>query len=288
MIKYTQWGKHLRIGNFWFLWNTLNHICEKTGHELVLPEYFAWEHMNYPPIIDNNKDFDELFHFRTTAFSKEELDWTINWFNERKDKVINVNLGANCQSALWWEDSDYVLDKMQFKAESIEDVLFKYEHILANGRETIGVGVRLGDFLGHNCFYQIPFNWYLDAIKSKFDNWENYNILIMSDDIEKAKTLFKGDNIYFAEPNGTHTHADNFKHYHSSKAMEQFILGTLCNHMIIGNSTFSWHQAYYVDKFNNGRVIHSNRNLDNECLKQFYNPDYYPKNWEIHEIKKGD
>jgi len=71
MIKYTQWGKHLRIGNFWFLWNTLNHICEKTGHELVLPEYFAWEHMNYPPIIDNNKDFDELFHFRTTALVKK-------------------------------------------------------------------------------------------------------------------------------------------------------------------------------------------------------------------------
>lgn len=98
------------------------------------------------------------------------------------------------------------------------------------------------------------------------------------------KSLWHDKGFYFAEPNGTHTHAENFKYYHQNP-MEQFILGTLMDGMVIGNSTFSWWQGWYVH--NKGyKVIHSGKNLSEAGEREFgVNNDYYPKSWILHEIK---
>ena len=281
MIKYIEWGKHIRWGNFNYLWNTMNYISKKTGHEIRLPDYFAWKYLEKPPIIDNSKDYDELFHFRQTNYTPEELEWTVNWFNERKDKVININLGSNCQSEKWWkEEEEYILERIKIKEEEKQKVKEKYSDVFT--KPVIGIGLRLGDFVNHGCFYQIPYKWYVEALKVNFPDYKDYNILVMSDDIETAKIIFRKEDFMYAEPNGTHTHADGFKHYHKDP-FEQFILGTLCSHMVIGSSTFSWHQAYNVNKFNGGKIVHSGKNLQGECLKTFYNPDYYPENWIKYE-----
>lgn len=52
-------------------------------------------------------------------------------------------------------------------------------------------------------------------------------------------------------------------------------------------STFTWWNMWYVKNFNNGKVVHSGKNLSEYGEKQFgVNNDYYPNNWTIHEIKE--
>ncbi len=285
MIVYKDWGKHLRLGNFWFNLMALNCICKKTGHTLALPPYFAWNYMRHSPMIDNGIQQEELFHFRTNTWSREEQDWLYDFFSSKKDSIININLGGNNQSELWFQDElEYIKEMAKFTPNAIADICKKYSHILGNGRKTIGIGVRRGDFVGHGVFYQIPLSWYTEALEANFPDWRDYNILFFSDHIEECKELFHGDNFYFAEPNGTHTHAENFKYYHQNP-MEQFILGTLCDGGFIGgNSTFTWWQMWYVH--NNGyKVVHSGRNLSDSGEKEFgVNQDYYPKSWTCHPI----
>lgn len=286
MILYKEWGQHLRLGNYLFNYFSLLNICKETGHELVLPDYFAWKYLEYSPIIDKGINQDELFHFRTNEYSRNEQDWLYLFFKQKIDKAININLGGNNQSELWFQDNlEYIKTMAKIKHSAVNAVKEKYAHVFTNNKKVIGIGIRRGDFVNHGCFYQIPLNWYLDALNYNFPNWkENYNILFFSDHIEEIKNIFTGsDNFYFAEPNGTHTHAENFKYYHQDP-MEQFILGTICDHFIGGSSTFTWWQMWYVKTFNNGTVIHSGKNLTGECLKTFYNPNYYPENWTLYKL----
>lgn len=285
MIVYKDWGKHIRFGNWWFNYAALLCISKRTTNPIALPEYHAWPYMKHPPIIDDGLVPRETFPFRTNTFSREEMDWLYGHFVINNDNVININIGPNNQSEKWFLDElDYVKEMIQFNPDCVNNIREKYAHILGNGKPTIGIGVRRGDFVGHGVFYQIPLEWYLEALEQKFPDWKNCNILFFSDNIDELKTRFIGKNFYFAEPNGTHTHAENFRFYHQNP-MEQFILGTLCDHFIGGNSTFSWWQMWYVKNFNGGKVVHCGRNLSDAGEKEFgKNLDYYPTDWVIHPI----
>lgn len=279
MITYKDWGKHLRLGNFLFLYNELNYIHKQTGIDFSLPDYYLWKYLESPPLLDDGISYQEVFHFKSHVPNQEEKQYILDFFNKRKDINVNINLGSNCQSELWWEEEkQYVLSKLKIKQDYIEFIKNKYKRFLE--KPCIGIGVRLGDFLGHGVFYQIPFDWYEKALNNFFPNWKNeYNVIVFSDHIEHAKQIFNNKGWFFAEPNGTHTHANNFRDYHNDP-MEQFTLGTLMSHFIIGNSTFSWHQAYYVDNFNKGTIIHTGKNLSQRGELEFgTNPDFYPKNW---------
>ena len=56
MIKYIEWGQHLRWGNFCFLYAGLCNIADRSGNQLELPDYFAWKYFKEPPIINNDKN----------------------------------------------------------------------------------------------------------------------------------------------------------------------------------------------------------------------------------------
>lgn len=286
MIVYKDWGKHLRFGNWWFNYAALLTIAKRTDHVLTLPKYHAWDYMNYPPALDTDlQKEDELFPFPTNLYSQGAKDYLYSYFSDRKDKVININLGANNQSEKWFLDEvDYVKEHLRFNESALVSISKKYEHILNNGKQTIGIGIRRGDFVGHGVFFQIPLEWYTNVLEAQFPDWRNCNVLFFSDHIEEIKTRFIAKNFFFAEPNGTHTHAENFKYYHNNP-MEQFILGTLCDHFIGGNSTFSWWQMWYVKNFNNGKVVHCGKNLSDAGEKDHgKNPDYYPDSWTLHKI----
>ena len=287
MIKYIEWGQHIRLGNWLFLYAGLCNITNKSGNSLELPDYFAWKYMQEPPIINNDKNYEELFHFLGNEPINERLNKYVDYFTENRDKIVNVNLGSHLQSEQWFINNvDYIKTKLLIKTEEINKVKEKYKHLF--NRPTIGIGIRRGDFVRHGVFYQIPEYWYEKALKSNFPNWNEYNIVLFSDDIEWCKNYYAGSNIrpfmHFAEPNNTHLHTDGFKHYHKDP-MEQFILSTLMDNYILGSSTFSWWAGWYVKNFNSGKVIHCGKNLSIKGEKEFgINNDYYPKNWVLNEI----
>jgi hypothetical protein len=283
MIKYNEWGKHLRLGNWLFLYTGLSSISKQSNNGLIFPAHFMWDYFENPPFTTENKEFDELFHFKSLPYSEELKKEYVNYFTENNLKIINVNLGSHLQTEKWFvEDIEYIKNILKIKQNKIDIVKEKYKHFF--NKPTIGIGIRRGDFVNHGVFYQIPEKWYLEALEKNF-NKENYNTIVFSDDIEWCKKYYKNENFMYAEANNTHLHTDGFKHYHKDP-MEQFILASQMENFIGGSSTFSWWNMWYVKNFNNGKVVHSGKNLSKYGEKQFgVNNDYYPDNWVLHEIK---
>jgi hypothetical protein len=283
MVKYIDWGKHIRLGNWLFLYAGLQSILKDVGNPLAVPPYFLWKYLQNPPFITDNDSYGEVFHIRQTHYSPEEKQYMKQFFRDKANSAaVNINLGGHLQSEKWFiEDIDYIKEKLALKPEEISKVREKYAPFFM--RKTIGVGIRRGDFVNHGCFYQIPEDWYRRAIEAEFQDWREYNIIVFSDDIDWCKKYYAGTGMLFAESNNTHTHADNFKHYHNDP-MEQFILGTQMDNFVGGSSTFTWWQMWYVKNFNNGKVVHSGKNLIGKCAQDHFNPDYYPDNWTLHNI----
>jgi len=282
MILYKLWGQHLRLGNWLFLYSGLSSFIKDTNNSLYLPKYFLWDYLENKPEIDNGIDGYSDFTFRQTNYSNEEKKYLIDYFKDNENSKINVGISSNLQSEKWFiENLDYIKNCLKFEDSKINEVKYKYSNFF--DKLTIGVGIRRGDFVNHNCFYQIPDDWYIKTLKEEFPDYQNYNVIIFSDDIDWCKDYYRNENFLFSEPNNTHTHSDNFKHYHNNP-MEQFILGTLCDNFIGGSSTFSWWQMWYVKNFNNGKVFHCGENLIGSCTRDYYNPDYYPNNWVLKQI----
>lgn len=282
MLKFNDWGKHLRLGNWLFLYSGLRYFAKHSENDIELPNYFLWDYLKNPPKVNNDTNYDVEFTFRQTNYSEDEKNFINNLFTNNNNKTINIQISSNLQSEKWFSDDfDYVKSCLEIRDDKINEVREKYKSFL--DKPTIGIGVRRGDFVNHNCFYQIPETWYENTLKKEFPDYKNYNVIIFSDDIEWCKIYFKDSGFLFAEPNNTHTHTNNFKNYHNNP-MDQFILGILCDNFIGGSSTFSWWQMWYVKNFNNGKVFHSGKNLIGKCGETYYNPDYYPENWGLNEI----
>lgn len=283
MIKYNEWGKHIRLGNFMFLYAGIQSIAKQSGNEFCPPEHFMWKYFNTPVNISETDSYDELFHFEGGEYAKEKKDRFVKYFKENKDKIININLGSHLQSEEWFiEDIDYIKSLIKIKEEYKNAVRDKYFSFFT--KPTIGIGIRRGDFVNHGVFYQIPENWYKKALEEEFPDYKNMNVVVFSDDIEWCKNYYKNENFLFAEANNTHTHKDGFKHYHKDP-FEQFILASMMDNFILGSSTFSWWNGWYVKNFNNGKVVHCGKNLSDFGEKQFgVNSLYYPKSWILNSI----
>lgn len=280
MIVYKDWSKHIRLGNWLYLYSGLLSIAKNTKHKLVLPDYFLWKYLKHPPKIDTNIAYQEVFHFRQWNYTLEELEWIENYFFNNQDKVINVNLGSHLQSFKFFESNlEYVKEMLEFKEEEIQKVKDKYFYLF--DKKCIGISIRLGDFKNHGSFYQINSNWYTNALIAEFPDWQDCNIVFFSDDIDECKQLFSGRNFHFAQKNNTHTHTDNFKHYHNDP-MEQFILGTLMEGFVISQSTFSMWMAWYVSN-KGGKIVHSGENFAGEYKQMYDCTYYYSENWIKYE-----
>jgi hypothetical protein len=179
MIICNEWGLHLRWGNFGIMYLALRTICEETGHELCLPEYFAWKYMENPPKIATTKTFD--LQFSIPKYSEQNFIDLIKFFKDNADKTINICIGdaSKFQNANWWKGKTCT-DIITFKSECLTIVKNKYLSFF-NGKKNIGIGIRRGDFVNHGTFYQIPITWYEHALQKIFPAWRDFNVIIFSD-----------------------------------------------------------------------------------------------------------
>ena len=288
MIFHELWGQHLRLGNFLFKYAWSIAKKEQFGEITMYPEnYYLWQYLQRKPRTKEN-----YTEYRPNAnFLKTNWEWSAEESTRINDILKNgkdtlVSLDSFFQSEKWFENYRHrVRDHLYFTDKAEKDVIWKYGHLFTTDKRIIGIGIRLGDFIGHGDFYQIDPDWYISALNAHFPNWEEENIVVIfSDDIKMAKEIFKEFPFQYAEPNGTETHADNFKHYHGD-ASEHLILGSLMNHFIIGNSTFSWWQAWLATYNTYNKVIHCGKVFsDTGNMKHIDTSNYYPKNWIKHEI----
>jgi len=286
MLKYKDFGHGLRLGNYLFNLAFLTYAANKSNTEIQYKkDYFLWKYLENPPVLTDDFNYQEeliLPHTLYFGYDQNRKEFLIEHFKTNNDKIINISPNANFQSELWFCDNvEFVKSKLFIKDSEKNRVYKKYKRMFS--KPTIGIGIRRGDFVNHGSFYQIPDDWYIRALESNFPNWriEN-NIVIFSDDIQWCKQRYKHLPFYFAEPNDTHL-IDDSNYY--KDPMEQFILGTLMSNFIGGSSTFTWWQMWYVKNFNNGKVVHTGKNLtDGPVREGWINNDYYPKSWILYEV----
>jgi hypothetical protein len=286
MIHHELFGQHLRLGNFLFKYAASEALCKKHNCKVIYPDYYLWKYLATPPQIYDSPEvyIDEMIRPRKWEWTQEEQDWVDLFSQDFKERNMQFSLDFFFQSAKWFEGYDKaVYNSLKIKQEEIEKVKEKYSYLFDSSEycPTIGISIRLGDFVNNQTFHQIPHEWYVKALK-EFPYWrEERNVVVFSDDIEQAKKIFKDYPFYYAEPNNTHTHAEGFKHYHSEKAVEQFILGTLMDDWIIGNPTFSWWIAWlatynkpWSKVIHCGKVFNPKGNFGHCDTSNYYHPSW--------------
>lgn len=128
-----------------------------------------------------------------------------------------------------------------------------------NLKKSIAIHIRLGNYLEKSDFhYNLPYSYYYNLIDELNKNNE-YELILFSDNIIKAKNILK---------NYTFKIADNF----FTEEEEQFILMSYCDIIIGSNSTFSLCASYI-----------------NEIYKFNKNSHYYfPNLWFAHKGPKNN
>src|SRR6185437_3870308 len=218
IITSNQFNLHTRIGNKLFNYAFLLGCVKKYNREIVLPSYFLFDSLQNPPIINNDSKGEITLHCRHDGFDPQYVD---EFFEINKGKSVELNLSPFFQSQRWFEHCiPYVEEMLQFKPEVITKVKEKYAFLLQ--KPTIGISLRLGtDFTGDSGFFKPKYTWYIEALNHHFPNWRTtHQVVVLSDNIELAKTIFKDYPFMYAESNQTYILKYDSDHYHSPKAIE--------------------------------------------------------------------
>ena len=94
---------------------------------------------------------------------------------------------------------------------------------------------------------------------------DDCNLLVFSDDISLARRVLSLLNL-------------NFVFIENKNNIEDFIHMSLCDHNIIGNSTFAWWSSYFNSK--SGTIV-APKDFFGANYNNFLLDDFYPKEWII-------
>ena len=127
------------------------------------------------------------------------------------------------------------------------------------GKKTC-VHIRRGDYLKYSSFHNVcNLDYYLKAITTIGDG----SFIFVSDDINWVKENFKSENYYFVDFNNE---------------LLDFTLMTMCNNVVISNSSFSWWGSY-LNNNENKTIISPYRWFGPKGPKD--TQDLYLKNWSV-------
>ncbi|UTN04594.1 alpha-1,2-fucosyltransferase [Flavobacterium bizetiae] len=195
-------------------------------------------------------------------------EWIL--YKEKHFYYDNIELDSkNYDLEGWFQSEEYfnidsVKSYFQFKSSLLNNLKIKYKNAFA--KKTILISIRRGDFVDHPDYFQLPIQYYIQALISNFPDWNNSSLIILSDDIEYCKYHFSFlKNVFFAN---------------DLSPIEQLALSSICDDFIISNSTFSWWCAWLGEKKNSKiiRPLHyfteSKRKIDDD-------KDYFPERWSV-------
>lgn len=254
MITFSKLGRKGNIGNQLFQIASVIGIAKTNNHEFAFPGWkFAAYFENELPILkeENFIPFQEKhYHFEPVEFDDKNYDLE-GWF----------------QSENYFGDCATIRDYFKFKEEFVLKFRNQFQSFFE--KRTILISIRRGDFVNHKDYFQLPINFYLNALLDHFPNYKDCSILVLSDDINYCKYHFSSlENVFFGD---------------SLDAIEQLILASLCDDFIISNSTFSWWCAWLGEK-KDSKVIRPLHNFSEEKRQTFDDKDYFPDRWIAYDF----
>tara|TARA_R110000822_G_scaffold187556_1_gene326315 strand:- start:342 stop:1211 length:870 start_codon:yes stop_codon:yes gene_type:complete len=220
--------------------------------------------------IKPNNFFDEFINkpinFHTTRF-----DTSLFPLSPKGDYNL---IGRFDLYTYWYNSISNKVAQWKFKPELQTQAEKRISEIKSKlgDKPTVSIHLRRGDYLlPQYSFCHLDSNYYLKAIIDNFQPIKDYNFIVFSNDIEYAKQIFSGDNIWFIEPlGGEKLCTDSEK--------EDLALLSLCDHHITANSSYSWWGAY-LSKNPNKRIICPTNYLDSRHESSWINGSYYPPTW---------
>lgn len=248
MITFSKLEKKGNLGNQLFQIASTIGISSLNLQEFGFPE---WSYKNYfkkeLPLVEKYDfiPFEEMqFHFVPIQIPSGNYDLD-GWF--QSEKYFDIN-----------KTNEY----FEFKEDIVDKIKEKYS--LLFHKQTILISIRRGDFVDHPDYFQLPINFYINALVDNFEDWEKYNIMVISDDLNYCKFHFEFlKNSYFAE---------------NLSAIEQLVLASLCDNFIISNSTFSWWCAWLGEK-KGSKIICPNYCFTSKKNQVSNDKDFYPSRW---------
>lgn len=253
-VTFLRLGQKGNLGNQLFQIASTIGIAAKSGQRYCFPN---WKFNNYLesslPIISE----------------RVKKDWTIikeKQFNyyDLQLKQEDVSLEGWFQTEKYFYDID-VKSIFSFKKELKDKLYAKYDHLFT--KKTVLISVRRGDFVDNKYYFQTSYRFYLTALLKYFPDFDHYNFIFTSDDIEYCKEHFgKLPNAFFLE---------------NLSAPEQLIIAENFDNFIISNSTFSWWIAWLGEK-KHSKVICPERNFDGPYSVKYNEKDYFCDRWIKH------
>lgn len=249
MITFSKLGKKGNIGNQLFQIASVIGIAKSNNHDFAFP---SWKYSSYfenkLPLLDKEEFtpfLEQQYYYKTIRLEYKDYDLE-GWF----------------QSEKYFINSDEVKHYFKFNEVAISNMKQQFKLIFQ--KRTILISIRRGDFVNHHDYFQLPINFYLNALLDHFPNYKDYNILILSDDVNYCKYHFSSlENVFFAN---------------KVDAVQQLILASLCDDFIISNSTFSWWCAWFGEK-KDSKVIRPLHNFSLQKRVIFNDKDYFPDRW---------
>ena len=233
-------GRNGRLGNQLFQIFSLMGLAEKHRAQAAFP---TWEHEQY---------FD-------TPLPHGEMQG--NQIQERFFHHHEWDIPGDCDLVGYLQSEKYFgSTRLRLKQSFVDQCKADFDIFQ---RETICIQIRRGDYVGNPGYYQLSPNFYLDALVTHFPNWQDYNLLFTSDDIEYCRTMFEGlPNAFFSS---------------SNTDIQDLALASACDHFIISNSSFGWWCASLGEN-PHSKIVHSGHMFTGHLARK-ETRDYRPARW---------
>jgi hypothetical protein len=265
------------LGNNIFQLANLYNLHKKYGVEYMIPDYVNRNNIerynNQCPDLEFKTLFDNKFNYSNNINYPSYNKYNHSDFNG-KFEYSSYNFTDNTCYNGYFQSDKYFTD-FDIRSEFIlnrnirQSLLLKYETLFS--KKTISIHYRLaGDRVESSVqtyHKNVSVDFYkssLDMIKSSVGNIDDYNIILFSDDIHKATDILKETGY-------------NIIPIVSDNNIEDFIMMTLCDFNIIGNSTFSWWAAYLNEK--GSTVFAPKTEWFGSGYKNYILDDLFPNNW---------
>ncbi|SHL54158.1 alpha-1,2-fucosyltransferase [Flavobacterium xanthum] len=258
MITFASLNKKGNLGNQLFYIASTIGIAKCNGHKYEFPE---WQYADYfaekLPVINSNVYFKKIIEV-----SNNYYDWKIG--------EENYDITGALQSEKYFSIKD-TKKQFEFNLQFSLPLNNKYQFLF--NKKNIVVSVRRGDFVYHPNYFQLSYKYYFLAITKNFTDWQERNLIFLSDDINYCKYHFGFmKNTFFLE---------------NLTPMEQLAITAKGQDFVISNSTFSWWVAWLAEK-EDSKIIRPLKNFRGSYAELNDDSDFFPSRWiEFDHNKKN-
>lgn len=267
MMLFSRFGKHGNLGNQLFQYAAMRGLSERYQCDFTVPEWAYSRYFKHKP-----KDMFANRYPPEKEVVEKSYHYNLEQFDEHREdfRTKNTDLRGWLQSEKYWEHCiDQVRKDFEFDDDFKNDIRFAYNWLFE--KPTIAISIRQGDYVGNPNYELLPITFYLGALFEHFPDFENYNIVIFSDDPGYCKVHFESmPNVYYTQ---------------DLNAIQQLCLGSMCNHFIIANSTFSWWMAYLGEVNENTKVIRPCYVFSGKLAAECTDKDLWPGRWFAYDHK---